>query len=118
MKEFNFNEALEAEIESHLSQKLRKRKNGKSSKQMKSSVEEFELKAQKHTDPWKNSTAYITRRDSNNISPETVIVGNYTSGVKVQDLYNTPNKSFLSKDTKRAISADGFSRMPKMGVVV
>jgi transposase-like protein len=36
--------ALEAEIESHLSQELRKRKNGKTSKQMKSSVGEFELK--------------------------------------------------------------------------
>jgi demethoxyubiquinone hydroxylase (CLK1/Coq7/Cat5 family) len=83
MKEFNFDEALEAEIESHLSQELRKRKNGKSSKRMKNSVGEFELKAQKHTDPWKNCTAYITRRDSNNISPETAIVGNYTSGVKV-----------------------------------
>jgi len=72
MKEFNFNEALEmvkqghpvdgkdgvlaplikqlveaaleAEIESHLSQELRNRKNGKTSKQMKSSVGEFELK--------------------------------------------------------------------------
>ena len=36
--------ALEAEIESHLSQELRNRKNGKTSKQMKSSVGEFELK--------------------------------------------------------------------------
>jgi transposase-like protein len=35
--------ALEAEIESHLSQELRNRKNGKTSKQMKSSVGEFEL---------------------------------------------------------------------------
>jgi transposase-like protein len=71
MKEFNFNEALEmleqgqpvdgkdgvlaplikelveaaleAETESHLSQELRKRKNGKSSKQMKSFVGEFGL---------------------------------------------------------------------------
>jgi transposase-like protein len=44
MKEFNFDEALEAEIESYLSQELRNRKNGKTSKQMKSSVGEFELK--------------------------------------------------------------------------
>jgi transposase-like protein len=43
MKEFNFNEALEAEIESHLSYELRNRKNDKSSKQMRSSVGEFEL---------------------------------------------------------------------------
>jgi transposase-like protein len=35
--------ALEAELESHLSQELRNRKNGKTSKQMKSSVGEFEL---------------------------------------------------------------------------
>ena len=59
MKEFNFNEALEAEIESHLSQELRKRKNGKSSKRMKSSVGEFELKVPEHTDPQKNCTPYI-----------------------------------------------------------
>ena len=85
---------------------------------MKSSVGEFELKAQKHTDPQKNCTAYITRRDRNNISPATAIADNYPSGVKARDLYNTSNKSFLSKDTKRAISADGFSRMPEMGVVV
>lgn len=35
--------ALEAELESHLSQEIRNRKNGKSSKKMKSSVGEFEL---------------------------------------------------------------------------
>lgn len=35
--------ALEAELESHLSEELRNRKNGKSSKTMKSSVGEFEL---------------------------------------------------------------------------
>ncbi|WP_292656068.1 IS256 family transposase [Nitratifractor sp.] len=35
--------ALEAELESHLSQEIRNRKNGKSSKRMKSSVGEFEL---------------------------------------------------------------------------
>jgi hypothetical protein len=83
--------ALEAEIESHLSQELRKRK---------------------------NCTAYITRRDRNNIAPATAISDNYTSGVKARDLYNTSNKSFLSKNIKRAISADGVSGMPEMGVVV
>ena len=35
--------ALEAELESHLSQEIRNRKNGKSSKRMKSAVGEFEL---------------------------------------------------------------------------
>jgi transposase-like protein len=35
--------ALEAELESHLSQEIKNRKNGKSSKKMKSSVGEFEL---------------------------------------------------------------------------
>ncbi|WP_292654998.1 IS256 family transposase [Nitratifractor sp.] len=35
--------ALEAELESHLSQEIRNRKNGKSSKRMKSSVGEFDL---------------------------------------------------------------------------
>ncbi|SFP83012.1 transposase, partial [Hydrogenimonas thermophila] len=35
--------ALEAELESHLSKEIKNRKNGKSSKKMKSSVGEFEL---------------------------------------------------------------------------
>jgi GH18 family chitinase len=50
------------------------------------------------------------------VTPATAISDNYTSGVKVRDLYNTSNKSFLSKDTKRAISADGVFRMPEMVV--
>lgn len=37
--------AIEAEIESYLSQKLRNQKNTKSSKEMKSSTGEFELNA-------------------------------------------------------------------------
>jgi len=64
--------------------------------------------------PRKAAQFITARRDRNNISPATAIADNYTTGVKVRDLYNTSNKSFLSKDTKRAISADGVFRMPEM----